>query len=116
MKNPLSKILLLLGIVILSITGCKKDALEIEKEMVFYENTPDTTNPELVPGITLTLKPGGTAKFFLSTDITRAATYKINGKKLIVNVPDLDKKFRFTIVSETELRGEKGEILKLVGS
>ena len=45
--------------------------------------------------------------------IISEAKYKVRGNKIIVDVADLNKTFRFTILSDTELHVEKGEILKL---
>ena len=63
--------------------------------------------------IYLTLKPDGTGGFLLNGDIISEAKYKVRGNKIIVDVADLNKTFRFSILSDTELHVEKGEILKL---
>ena len=104
----------LLLILCVSLNACKKDALIVDEEKSYFQiNAPAPVDPMLGTPIYLTLKPDGTGGFLLNGDIISEAKYKVRGNKIIVDVADLNKTFRFTIVSYTELHGEKGEILKL---
>ena len=109
----MKKIYLLL-ILIVSLNACKKDALIVDEEKSYFQiNAPAQVDPIIGTAIDLTLKPDGTGDLLPTGDIVYQAKYKIRGDKIIVDVADLNKTFRFTIVSDTELHGEKGEILKL---
>jgi hypothetical protein len=107
----MKKINLMLFIV-LSLNACKKDALVITQERTFVQvNAPMPIDPSLGTAVHLTLKPGGKAEFLPGGDIVYEATYKIDGDKIIVDA--LNRTFKFTVISNSELHGENGEILKL---
>ena len=109
----MKKIYLLL-ILVVSLNACKKDALIVDEEKSYFQiNAPAPVDPMLGTAIYLTSKPDGTGGFLLNGDIISQAKYKVRGNKIIVDVADLNKTFRFTIISDTELHGEKSEILKL---
>ena len=104
----------LLLILCVSLNACKKDALIVDEEKSYFQiNGPAPVDPTMGTSTYLILKPDGTAGFFPNGDIISLAKDKVRGNKIIVDVADLNKTFRFTIVSNTELHGEKGEILKL---
>lgn len=108
------KTLVFLLIAALSFTACKKDALEVKTEKTFVSAT-STPATDLAGGRTeLTLKPGGSASILPGGDILWNGTYKISGKKITVYVQQSDEKYRFTIISDTEIHSEYGEVLKLV--
>lgn len=118
MKPKMTKItmknLCCLLIIMLSFGACKKDALEVKQQKTFVqvEVAPATDLPG--GGINLTLKPDGTANINPGGDIVWSGTYDISGNKITVKVQQIDTKFKFTIVSDEEIHGEHGEILKQV--
>lgn len=107
------KILCALFILLTGFAACKKDALKVDTEKNYTEEktTPAT---DLAGGaMHLSLKPNGVADINPGGDIMWRGTYTISGKKITVTIPDLDKKFKFTILSETELESETGVRLKI---
>lgn len=111
----MKKIYLMLFI-LLSLGACKKDALAVDEEKSYLQtNASATTDPMFPAPIRLTLKPNGIASIAPSgSDIVYSATYKMNGDKITVTVNDFENmKFKFTVISDLELHGENGEILKL---
>jgi hypothetical protein len=104
---------LLLSLVILLSTACKKDALEVKEEKRFMQTNAHITDP-MFGAVSLTLRPNEQALINPGGDIVWSATYKISGKDLTVKVPDIDSKFKFSIVSDKELHGSNGEILQLI--
>jgi hypothetical protein len=98
----------------LSLGACKKDALEVKQEKTFMQIKAQPATDLPGGGIVLTLKPDGTAGIDPGGDILWAATYKISGNKITVKLLDTNTKYKFTIVSDVEIHGENGEILKLV--
>jgi hypothetical protein len=104
-----------LFVVLLSLVGCKKDALQIREEKSYHQvNAAPTTDRLLGNAVSLTLKPGGSALINPGGDIMWSASYKISGSKIKVHVPDLDKNYQFTIISDNELHGENGEVLRIL--
>lgn len=101
--------------VLLSLTACKKDAITVDQEKVFVQsNASKPTDPILGTSMNLTLKPGGKANILPGGDIVYQATYKIKGDKIEVKAEMINQKFKFTVISESELHGEHGEILTLL--
>lgn len=95
-------------------SACQKDAIKIDTEKSFYqERTTPIKDPMLDGGFSLTLKPNGKAAINPGGDIVWSATYDISGKTITVKVFELDEKFKFTIISDEELRGPNGEVMKL---
>jgi hypothetical protein len=110
-KIKLSYVFLMLMILL---AGCKKDAMEVKVEKRFAQvNAAVSTDPRF-GGVTLTLSPNGIASINPGGDIMWSATYKIRGNTLTIKVQEIDSEFRFTIVSDQELSGSNGEVLKLV--
>ncbi len=99
----------------LSLGACKKDALQVKTEKEYIQNTtPGAATGLLGGGLDLILKPGGTASFNPGGDIIWGATYDISGKKITVKVQQLNTKYLFTIISDEEIHGANGEVLKLI--
>lgn len=114
MKNITCKLIACVLLLTICFTACKKDALKVNEEKRYAQtNAQPPTDPILGTAVHLTLKPNGRADILPGGDIVWAGSYDISGTKLTVKVDELDMKFRFTIVSEEELHGENGEILKL---
>ncbi|MBS7565801.1 hypothetical protein KHS38_15445 [Mucilaginibacter sp. Bleaf8] len=100
-------------VLVLLLSACKKDALKVDEEKHYEQvNASPSTDPIIGSAISLTLKPDGVGDIVPGGDIRWNATYKISGKKLTVAVKDIDHKFEFTIISDDEIHGENGEILK----
>lgn len=111
---PHLKNALLMLFMLISLVACKKDAIKIDSEKRYVQQT-DAPVTDLAGGpMSLTLKPGGVADLNPGGDIVYRGTYDISGKKITVKIPDLDTKFKFTIISEKELESESGEKLKLM--
>ncbi|WP_158825721.1 hypothetical protein [Mucilaginibacter lacusdianchii] len=107
--------LLLFLCMCLWLSSCKKDALQVEEEKEYLQtNASPIVDPMFSTATHLLLKPGNIAYINPGGDIMWDATYKISGKKLTVKMKDSDSQFKFTIVSEEELHGQDGEVLKLV--
>jgi hypothetical protein len=108
-----SNYLFLLLTVLFWLTSCKKDALKVKEQTKYFQiNAPAPTGTLHATGISLELWPQGIAYINPGGhDFLWGATYKISGKKLTVKSGDY--LYKFTIVSEEELHGENGEILKL---
>ena len=99
----------------LGLASCKKDALEVKEAKEFRQvNAPPATDPLLGTAMYLILKPNGAAGFLPGGDIVWTATYNISGKTINVKVPDINTRYKFSVISDEELHGENGEILKLV--
>ena len=118
MKPMMTKItmrnLFCLLIVMLSFGACKKDALEVKQDKT-YVQVKDAPPTDLAGGgVDLTLKPDGTAIINPGGDIVWYGTYDISGNKITVKVQQTESKYKFTIVSNEEIHGEHGEVLKLV--
>ncbi|MEP6612739.1 MAG: hypothetical protein ABJA76_12665 [Mucilaginibacter sp.] len=105
---------LLMFIAVLSLNACKKDALEIKVEKTYAQARTAPATDLVEGGITLTLKPDGTAGINPGGDIVWSSTYDISGKKITVKVRDLNTTYKFTVISDEEIHGEHGEILKLI--
>jgi len=100
--------------VVATLAACKKDALEVTKDSYYIQvNAGPQTDPLISTATTLMLRPGGIADIMPGGDIVWRGTYKISGKRLTVTVKELETKFRFTIISATELHGEGGSVLRL---
>lgn len=100
------------------LVSCKKDALRIEKEKRYIQVN---AGPGFGPGdensrtLILTLYPRGEANLIPGGDVGFTSKYKIRGKEITVEIvpPNEPLKLLFTVVSEKELRGEQGQILRL---
>ncbi len=111
-KIQIQTTLCILSLLILFV-GCKKDALTIESEKLYIQEIAvPATNPFAGP-MSLSLKPGEIGDFSPGGDIMYRVTYNISGKNITFKVADLNRKYKFTIISEKELRAENGEILLL---
>ncbi|RQO70569.1 hypothetical protein DBR43_21430 [Pedobacter sp. KBW06] len=100
------------------LVSCKKDAQHMEKGTRFIQKNAAPgfgSGDENSQAIILTLYPRGEANLIPGGDVGFASKYKIRGKKITVEIlpPNEPLKLRFTVVSEKELRGEKGQILRL---
>jgi len=100
-------------IAVLGLAACKKDALKVDTEKYYVQASSAPVTDLLGGGMSLTLKPNGTADINPGGDIVWSGTYNISGKKITVKVPDINIKYNFTIVSNDEIHGENGQILKL---
>jgi len=107
------KSLYFLLLMIVSISACKKDALEVKQEKEFIQVTLQPATDLAGGGIDLILKPDGTANINPGGDIVWSATYDISGKKITVTVQQTNSKYKFTVISDEEIHGDGGEILKL---
>jgi len=103
----------LMLIMLISLSACKKDALKVDTEKRYVEKTSAPPTDLAGGAMNLVLKPGGVADLNPGGDIVYRGTYDISGKKITVKIPDLDMKYRFTIISDQELQAEDGEKLKL---
>lgn len=110
---PQIKNVLLMLIMLISLSACKKDALKVDTEKRYVQKSNAPATDLAGGGMTLVLKPDGVADFVPGGDIAYRGTYDISGKKITVKIPDLDKKYRFTIISDQELEAEDGEKLNL---
>lgn len=93
--------------------ACKKDALKVDTEKTYVQPRTSPATSLEDGGFWLTLKPGGKADILPGGDIVWRATYDISGTKITVKIAETDQKFKFTIISDDELRGPYGEVLKL---
>jgi hypothetical protein len=109
-KIKLSYVFLLSMIVLL--TACKKDAMEVKEEKRFVQVNAAPSDP-MFGGVSLTLRPNGVGTINPGGDIVWPASYKIRGNKLSMKVQEINSEFKFTIVSSEELHGSNGEVLKL---
>lgn len=111
MKN---KILLLTLLLSVFMSGCKKDALNVETEKHFIQEDfkVSPSNPEM-GGWRLFLQPDGRADIVPGGDIAYRGTYKVRGKKLTVDTDG--KVFEFEILSETRIKEKQyGIVLRYV--
>lgn len=106
------KILFALFILLTGFVACKKDALKVDTEKNYTEEKTTPVTDLAGGAMHLSLKPNGVADINPGGDIMWRGTYTISGKKIMVTIPDLDKKFKFTILSEQELESETGVRLK----
>lgn len=107
----MNKIYLML-LVLLSLSACKKDALTIDAEKIYVQsNAAKATDPMFSNALYLSLKPDGIAGINPGGDIIYQASYKIKGDKITVSVTDFNMKFKFIVISDSELHGENGEVL-----
>lgn len=115
MKNIAFKLIACaLLLTVFCFTACKKDALKVNEEKHYVQTNAQTpSDPLLGTATDLTLKPNGRANILPGGDIVWTGDYDISGRKLTVTVAELNTKFLFTIISEEELHGEHGEVLKL---
>lgn len=114
MKNITYKLIICTLLLTICFTACKKDALKVNEEKRYIQtNAQPPSDPILGTAVHLTLKPNGRADILPGGDIMWAGDYDVSGRKLTVNVAELNTKFRFTIINKEELHGENGEILKL---
>ena len=97
-------------IILLTISSCKKDALEINTDQTYVEQGV-TAGDIGFGGIILTLMPDGKADLLPGGDIMERGTYKISGKNITVTIQD--KEFKFDVVSQSELCYNKNRVLKL---
>lgn len=101
--------LALMGIVLL--LSCSKK-LDVNEEMTFMQVNGGGYGEYSGP-MHIGLRPDGRAFFYPgSGDIVWDGYYKIKGKKLKYMDRDRDTDYTFEIISETELKGERGEVLK----
>lgn len=106
--------LICLLLIALSFTACKKDALQVNEEKRYEQvNAQPATDPMFGTAVTLILRPNGQGYINPGGDIVWPATYKISGKKITVTMEESQRKYRFDIISDEELHGTDGEILKL---
>jgi hypothetical protein len=103
-------------VIILSMGACKKDALVVDTEKRYNQVNIEKPVDLLGGGVMLVLKPDGIADINPGGDIIWNGTYKISGNKISVKATQIDTKFNFTIISNEELRGSNGEVLKLVAN
>lgn len=108
-------VLLFASIILVS---CKKNAERLENGKRFIQKNAGPKpgiGDESSQVIILTLYPRGEANLVPGGDVGFSSKYKIRGKEITVETlpPNEPLKFRFTVVSEKELRGERGEILRL---
>jgi hypothetical protein len=93
--------------------ACKKDAIQIIEDKHYSQiNAPLVADPQYTTAISLTLKPNGTGYIAPGGDIMHEMTYDVSGKKITVKLSD-KYKYRFDIISDQELHGPNGEVLKL---
>jgi len=103
----------MLFLTLISFSACKKDAIKIDTEKRYTQEKSVPATDLAGGAMTLVLKPDGMADFNPGGDIVYRGNYDISGKKITVKIPDLDMKYKFTIISEQELQGENGEKLTL---
>lgn len=113
MKNTIKNLSVLL-LIILCMGACKKDALQVNEEKEFIQVNAATATDLVGGGVDLLLKPNGIAGINPGGDIVWNATYDISGNKLPVKIKETNTKYQFTIISDEEIHGQNGEILKLV--
>jgi hypothetical protein len=114
MTRTFLRTLCALLVAVLCLNACKKAALEVKAEKRYAQALTTPATDLAGGGMTLTLKPGGTAGINSGGDIVWSGTYNISGKKITVKVPDMNTTYKFTVISDEEIHGEHGEILKLV--
>ena len=103
-------ILTICCIIVLIISSCKK-ALDINVNQTFVEVGGKSAGSLGFSGIILTLMPDGKADFLNSGDIMERGTYEVSGKNLTVKINN--KKYRFKVISNSELKYENDRILTL---
>lgn len=103
----------LLALFAITLNACKKDALNVKQEKTFVQVGATGSNLGF-GGVILTLLPDGKADLMLGGDIVWRGTYSISGKNIKVVIDGETKLYRFTIVSENEIKyNETGAILRL---
>ena len=116
MKKPAICVTTILLSALICFASCKKDALVVKKEKNYQQiNAGPETEYEISPSISLTLWPNGQASIRPGGDIYYKSTYKIKGKEITVEItsPNPPLTSYFTIISDTELHGRRGEVLML---
>ena len=111
--GPQMKNVLLTLMMFISLNACKKDALKVDTEKRYVGETSAPPTDLAGGAMSLVLKPGGVADINPGGDIVYRGSYDISGKKITVKIPDLEMKFRFTIITDQELEAESGEKLRL---
>lgn len=110
--------IILLFFIIAFFAACRK-ALDVERRMYFEQvNWVDkggVKDPMVGPApMTLELSPNGFAGLYPgSGDIVWQGRYRIKGKKIKVDINDMEMKYEFTILSDSEITGPRGEVLHL---
>lgn len=110
MKAPFLFILLLA----IFTTCSKKESLPLCEDETTYSqvNAPPSTDPIVQYGYRITLLDDDRVDILPGGDIVYRGTYSIKGNILEITVAQLDTKFKFTIISDNELHGEHGQIMK----
>lgn len=103
--TTVSKVIILLT-VLLSFGACRKDAISVKNEKHYTERV---TN-----GMSLLLKPNGSAELIEGGDMVSKGNYKIKGNKLTLRSSNQSSDFNFTIISEQEIQSETGNRLILL--
>jgi hypothetical protein len=110
-KNKFAPIAVLLAL-FMSFSACKKDAISVKTDKFYYERV-------VVPpggwggGMSLLLKPNGTARLIEGGDIASDGNYSIKGNELTLRTGNRSDPYLFTIISEQEIQAETGEKLIL---
>lgn len=117
MKNKSVYAISLSLFMLMNLISCKKDAINIGKgkEKHYSQiNASHIFDYEMSNAIELTLYPHGEANLIPGGDVGYKSKYKIKGKQITVEImPPNQLTMHFTIISEKELRGTRGQILKL---
>ena len=97
---------IVLFMLILTSSGCKKDKLEINEIKEYYQVDHVPVNP-FDGGWALTLRPDGVADVLPGGDISYRGNYKINGSKIKIKIQQNSGSYTFEIISDTEIKEKK---------
>lgn len=97
-------------LILMSVTGCKKDKLEVN-EVKEYSQVDHKPGNAFDGGWALTLQTDGVAEVNPGGDIRYRGTYKINGDKIKVKTEQNSKSYTFKIISETQIKETESSTL-----
>ncbi|RZK24583.1 MAG: hypothetical protein EOO43_07400 [Flavobacterium sp.] len=106
--------IVILMILSLTFSACKKDAISVKSEKVYSENLPALPGGWGSLSMSLTLRPDGTATLIEEGDMASEGKYKIKGQQLIFKTGSYPDDWKFTIISEQEIHSPSGKKLRLI--
>lgn len=105
--------ILILTFLSLTFSACEKDAISVKSEKRYSENLPAPQGGWGSLSMSLTLRPDGTATLIEEGDMASEGKYKIKGHQIIFKTGSYSDDWKFTIISEQEIRSPGGKKLTL---